>query len=105
METVVFRYDIKAWATPDHLIGVLNQGETLPDTKIDIVYPPITPNVTMDKLIVNQPTAQIASPCVKPRLEKTPKSILRVSEKQMYEKKVQERNQEAHQQVTDIRGH
>jgi hypothetical protein len=33
--------DIKAWATPDHLIGVLNQGETLPDTKIDIVYPPI----------------------------------------------------------------
>ena len=84
VETVVFRYDIKAWATPDHLIGVLNQGETLPDTKIDIVYPPITPNVTMDKLIVKQPTAQIASPCVKPKLEKTPKSILRVSEKQMY---------------------
>lgn len=62
----------------------------------------------MDKLIVKQPTAQIASPCVKPKLEKTPKSILRVSEKQMYvtpAKKVQERNQEAHQQVTDIRGH
>jgi hypothetical protein len=32
VETVVFRYDIKLWTTPDHLIGVLNQGETLPDT-------------------------------------------------------------------------
>jgi hypothetical protein len=84
VETVVFRYDIKVWATPDHLIGVLNQGETLPDTKIEIVYPPIIPNVTMDKLIVQQATALITSPCVKPKLEKTPKSILRVSEKQMY---------------------
>jgi hypothetical protein len=83
-ETVVFRYDIKVWATPDHLIGVLNQGETLLDTKIEIIYPPITPNVTMDKLLVQQPTTLITSSCATHNLEQTPKSILRVSEKQMY---------------------
>jgi hypothetical protein len=83
VETVIFRYNIKVWATPDHLIGVLNQGEFLPDSKIEIVYPPVIPNVTRDKIIMHQPTPQ-PSPCVKPKLEKTPKSILRVNEKQIY---------------------
>ena len=84
VETVVFRYDTKAWATPDHLIGVLKQGEALPDTKIQIVYPPITPNVTMDKVIVQQTTSLNTSPGVKLKRKKTPKSILRVSERQTY---------------------
>ena len=83
VETVIFRYNIKVWATPDHLIGVLNQGEFLPDSKIEIVYPPVIPNVTRDNIIMHQPTPQ-PSPCVRPKLEKTPKSILRVNEKQIY---------------------
>ncbi len=52
-ETVVFRYDIKVWTTPDHLIEVLNQGETLPDTKIEIIYPPITPTSMIPRNLKN----------------------------------------------------
>ena len=94
-ETVIFRYKMKVWTTPNHLIDVLNQGETTVDSKIGIIYPPLTPNVTMDKMVVQQHTPRITTPCVKPKLQKpvpilcvkpqkTPKSILKTSEKQTY---------------------